>query len=157
MLHKCTTPWFIDVSFKKSVEYQLQVTPRTKCGPPFFTESQSDQWHNVIVFHKAHGSYLWWELNAGTTSAVSCTLSKPGVNEWNLYLNIIYDRKNYITNYLVWVDSCGSFVITLLTSWRNNPIAASHFIYSQFIVHTSVQKPAPCVISHFNVFIRLQN
>ena len=99
----------------------------------------TDQWHNVIVFHKANGSYLYWELIAGTTSADSCTQSKPGVNERNLYkFNIIYDRKNNITKYLnYWVESCISFVIT-----RNNPAAASHFIYSQFIVLTSVLRPA---------------
>ena len=33
--------------------------------------------------------------------ADSCKLSKSGVSERNLYLNIIYDRKNYITRYLI--------------------------------------------------------
>ena len=43
MLFKWTTPWSIHVSFKKSVEYQLQVTARPKCSPPLFSESQSKE------------------------------------------------------------------------------------------------------------------
>ena len=41
MLWKWTTPWF---EFQKSVEYQLQDTPRRKCAPPLFSESQSKEW-----------------------------------------------------------------------------------------------------------------
>ena len=35
-------------------------------------------------------------MNIGTAIVCSCTLSKPGLNERNLDLIIIYDRKNYI-------------------------------------------------------------
>ena len=40
-------------------------------------------------------------MNTGTTSVCSSTLSKHRVNEQNLDLNVIYDRKNSITNYLI--------------------------------------------------------
>ena len=104
MLLKRTTPQSIDVSFKRSVEHQLQVTPRTKCTPLLFSDSKSKERQIsdtvVIVFHKAHGTY-----QCSTTSADSSTLTKPEVNEKNLYLNIIYDRKNYITNYNICIIS----------------------------------------------------
>ena len=40
MLWKWTTPRSAGVSLTKSVEFQLQDTPRTKCGPPLLNESQ---------------------------------------------------------------------------------------------------------------------
>ena len=61
-----TTLQSTDLSFKIYVEYQLQVTPEQNVPNPYPVKAnqKSDRrvTHNVIVFHKAHGSCLQQEL-----------------------------------------------------------------------------------------------
>ena len=117
----------------------------------------TDQWHNVIVFHKAHGICTRYNCIVFRILVLLVQISLSALSQWTeSILEYYLWKEKYITNYLIhWVDSCGSIVITPLTSQKEIILLRPSF--HQFTVHTSVQRPAACVITHFIVFMKVQN
>ena len=62
----------------------------------------ANQRHNLIVFHKSHGSNLSkFVLRIQVLVVSVVVVSKPGVNKLNLDWNIMCGRKNYIENWVI--------------------------------------------------------